>query len=101
LYQHQPLTLYPQAYDFGTIAYNVVLSPDQPAQPTLLGLYDPEAPWKPTVTLSSTSARQPTELTVHLGIDGGSELVNLSGAQWTYLHGWVTGYYDYAHCVNC
>ncbi|MBV9822581.1 MAG: hypothetical protein JO144_10110 [Actinobacteria bacterium] len=101
LYQHQPLSLYPQAYDFGTIAYNVVLSPDQPAQPTLLGLYDPERPWTPTVTLSSTPLRQPTELTVHLGSNGGSELVNLSGAQRTYLHGWVTGYYDQAHCVNC
>lgn len=99
LYQHQPLTVYPGSLsDAGTLAYNVVLSPDQPGQPILLGLYDPQSPWSRTVTLSSTPARQPTELIIRAGING-SELVNLSSAQWTYLHGYVTGYYWYNHCV--
>jgi hypothetical protein len=101
LYQHRPLDVAPSFPDFGTMAYNVVLSPDQPGQPTLLGLYDPESPWTPTVTLSSTPARQPTELTVHANIDNTTMLVNLSSAQWTYLHGYMTGYYWYSHCVFC
>jgi hypothetical protein len=101
LYQHRPLTVYPHLPTFETLAYNIVLSPDRPGQPTLLGLYSPERPWSPTVTLSSTPARQPTELTVYTGASGEATLVNLSSATWTYLHGYLTGYYWYMHCVAC
>ncbi|HEV2887109.1 MAG TPA: hypothetical protein VGX49_09390, partial [Jatrophihabitans sp.] len=98
---HQPLALGMPFYDFGTLAYTIVLSADQPSQPTLLGLYDSGSPWTPTVTVSSTAARQPTELIVHEGIEGGPTLVNLSNVQTTYLHGYMTGYYWYLHCVFC
>lgn len=101
LYQQQPLTLYTGVTDDPTLAYNIVLSPDQPGQPTLLGLYNPQSPWNRTVTLSSTPARQPTELTVNLRIEDKAELVNLSGAQETYLHGYVTGYYWFFPCAYC
>lgn len=99
LYRHQPLPLYPGTGDFTVIASSIVLSPDQPGQPTLLGLYDSGSPWNPTVTLSSTPARQPSELIVHETIGGWVTLVNLSSAEWTNLHGYVTGYYWYNHCV--
>ncbi|HEV2888335.1 MAG TPA: hypothetical protein VGX49_15595 [Jatrophihabitans sp.] len=98
LYQHQPLSLLGMR-DFGDIAYNVVISPDQPGQPSLLGLYDSGSAWTPTVTLSSTPARQPTELIVNANIGGSVTLVNLSSSKWTYLHGYVTGTYYYNHCV--
>ena len=99
LYQHQPLPLYPGTADFTWMARTIVLSPDQPSQPTLLGLYDSGSPWNPTVTLSSTPARQPSELTLSENIGGWGTLVNLSSAEWTNLHGYVTGYYWYNHCV--
>jgi len=99
LSQHQPLALYPPGYDFGDVAYNIVISPDQPDQPTLLGLYDSGSAWTPTVTLSSTPARQPTELVVNVNLKGYPTLVNLSGARTTYLHGYLTGIYWYNHCV--
>ncbi|HST49475.1 hypothetical protein [Jatrophihabitans sp.] len=98
---HRPLSPRMPFYDFGTLAYTVVLSPDQPSQPTLLGLYDVGSPWTPTVTLSSTAARQPSESTVHESFEGAPTLVNLSTAQTTYLHGYLTGYYWYLHCVSC
>ncbi|MDQ1742806.1 MAG: hypothetical protein QOE23_1145, partial [Pseudonocardiales bacterium] len=98
---HQPLPLFPGVGDFTEMAYTVVVSPDQPSQPTLLGLYDSGSPWKPTVTLSSTAARQPTELIVHASLDGWITLVNLSSAPATYLHAYLTGYYWYNHCVAC
>ena len=101
LYQHRPLIAYPDVPTFETLAYNIVISPDRPAQPTLLGLYNAERPWSPTVTLSSTPARQPTELTVYTGVGAGATLVNFSSATWTYLHGYLTGYYSYYHCVAC
>ncbi len=101
LSQHLPLALYAPGYDFGDLAYNIVLSPDQPSQPTLLGLYDSGSAWTPTVTLSSTPARQPTELVVNENVAGPPMLVNLSSAQATYLHGYMTGMYWYNHCVAC
>jgi hypothetical protein len=102
LYQHRPLSWPPNHVgDLGNLAYNVVLSPDQPGQPTLLGLYYSGSPWTPTVTLSSTPARQPTELIVRASAEGFPTLVNLSGAQWTYLHGYLTGFYGYNYCVSC
>ncbi len=101
LYQHRPLTAYPDLPAFETLAYNIVISNDRPAQPALLGLYNAERPWNATVTLSSTPARQPTELTVYTGVYGSATLVNLSSATWTYLHGYLTGYYWYMHCVSC
>ncbi len=101
LNQHQPLALYPPDFGDGTVAYNIVISPDQPGQPTLLGLYDSGSGWNPTVTLSSTPARQPTELIVHQNVEGYPTLVNLSSAQTTYLHAYVTGYYWYGTCVYC
>jgi hypothetical protein len=101
LYQHRPLSVYSRVPTFETLAYNVVISNDRPAQPALLGLYNAEVPWTPTVTLSSTPARQPTELTVYSGAEASATLVNLSSATWTYLHGYLTGYYWYYHCVAC
>ncbi len=101
LYQRQPLPLFPGVGDFGNLAYNIVVSPDQPGLPTLLGLYDADSPWTPTVTLSSTPARQPTELTVRAGFEHGPALVNLAGATWPYAHAYLTGYYWYNHCVAC
>ncbi|HEX8079895.1 MAG TPA: hypothetical protein VF557_06765 [Jatrophihabitans sp.] len=101
LFQQQPLPLYLGVTDELTLAYNIVLSPDQPGQPTLLGLYNPHSPWSRTVTLSSTPARQPTELTINKRVEDTVELVNLSGAQETYLHGYVTGYYWFLTCVYC
>ena len=50
------------------------------------------------MALSSTPGRQPTKLLVHTNVIAEATLVNLSGATWTYLHGWVTGYYWHPFC---
>jgi hypothetical protein len=77
-------------------AYNIVMSSDRPAQPTLLGLYQGELPWNGSATVSSSATRQPSELTVPAGLTDYSESVvlrNLYDAPQTWLHAWVTGYY--------
>jgi hypothetical protein len=98
LYQHRPFTVHPPAALFQTLAYNIVLSDDRPEQPALLGMYDPESPWSGSVSVSSTPAGQTTELAVHAGVDISVTLVNLTTATWTYLHGYMTGFYYQRHC---
>jgi len=103
LYQHRPLDADPPGISaYWALAYNMVLTNDRPGQPALLGAYDPDYAWHPTVTVSSTPAGQTTELAIPPGLNQSTlTLENLTGAQWTYLHGFVTGYYWYFHCANC
>jgi hypothetical protein len=101
LYQHGPLDLSPPSDWPGTLAYNIVLTNDRPGQPALLGMYDSDYPWKSTVTVSSTPAGQTTELAVNAFWENKLTLVNLTSAQWTYLHGYMTGFYEEFHCANC
>ncbi|HTZ44917.1 MAG TPA: hypothetical protein VMB79_13725 [Jatrophihabitans sp.] len=101
LYQHRPVTEYPPVPAFETLAYNLVLSDDRPGEPAMLGMYDPESPWNGSVTVSSTPAGQTTELAVHAGTEDSVSLANLTAAQWTLLHGYLTGYYWMFHCVAC
>jgi hypothetical protein len=76
-------------------AYNLVVSSDRPAQPTLLGLYQRRLPWNGSPTVSSSATRQPSELTVQAGLTDSESVVlrNLYDAPQTWLHAWVTGYY--------
>ncbi|MBV9822582.1 MAG: hypothetical protein JO144_10115 [Actinobacteria bacterium] len=77
-------------------AYNIVVSSDRPAQPTLLGLYQAALPWNGSPTVSSSASRQPSELTVQAGLTDYVDYVvlrNLYDAPQTLLHAWVTGYY--------
>ncbi|HEY0166720.1 MAG TPA: hypothetical protein VGB75_06725 [Jatrophihabitans sp.] len=74
-------------------AYNIVVSTDRPGQPSLLGLYNADAPWSGSATVSSSPALQPSELTVAAGAHGTIALRNLYDAPETWLHAYVTGYY--------
>ncbi|MFL6161061.1 MAG: hypothetical protein ACJ74U_02415 [Jatrophihabitantaceae bacterium] len=103
LYQHQPLNvgLGVAGDGYSALAYNLILTNDRPGQPALLGAYDPEYPWNRTVTVSTTPAGQTTERAIPAGPEDTLTLVNLTSAQWTYLHGYTTGYYWYFHCTFC
>lgn len=74
-------------------AYNIVVSTDRPGQPALLGLYDADAPWSGSATVSSSPALQPSELTVPAGATDTVAVRNLFDAPQTWLHAWLTGYY--------
>lgn len=56
-----PLTVHPGISGYWALAYNMILTNDRPGQPALLAAYDPEYPWNPTVTMSTTPAGQTTE----------------------------------------
>ncbi|MFL6163099.1 MAG: hypothetical protein ACJ74U_12820 [Jatrophihabitantaceae bacterium] len=102
LYQHQPLIVNPGFFGYWTLAYNVILTNDRPGQPAQLGAYAPDYPWHRTVTVSTTPAGQTTERVIGAGSEQVLTLVNLTSAQSTYLHGYVTGYYWYFYCThNC
>lgn len=105
LYQHQPLSVDAGEASnvYWSLAYNIILTDDRPWQPALLGAYNSPDRSTSTVTMSSTPAGQTTELTFLTSVypEGNLTLVNRTSATWTYLHGYVTGYYSYYHCVNC
>jgi hypothetical protein len=105
LHQHQPLSVnpgYPSSV-YWSLAYNMILTNDRPGQPALLGAYNSPDSSKSTVTVSSTPAGQTTELTFPTSVypEDNLTLVNRTSAQWTYLHGYTTGYYWYFHCTFC
>jgi hypothetical protein len=83
----------PAAPSSQVTAYNIVLSTDRPGQPTLLGLYDADAPWSGSATVSSSPWLQPSELTVAAGATDTIAVRNLFDAPETWLHSWLTGYY--------
>ncbi|HEU5269702.1 MAG TPA: hypothetical protein VFU36_07245 [Jatrophihabitans sp.] len=105
LYQHQPLSVDAGEASnvYWSLAYNMILTDDRPWQPALLGAYNSPDRSTSTVTMSSTPAGQTTELTVPTSVypEGNLTLVNRTSATWTYLHGYVTGYYWYYHCAFC
>jgi hypothetical protein len=102
LYQHQPLIVNPGFFGYWILAYNVILTNDRPGQPAQLGVYNPAYPWHRTVTVSTTPAGQTTERVIGASSEQVLTLVNLTSAQSTYLHGYVTGYYWYFYCTyNC
>jgi hypothetical protein len=75
------------------LAYNLVVSSDQPGQPAALALYNPQSPWNGSPTDFSSPALQPTELSVHANPDNTVVLRNLYDAPLTEVHVWLTGYY--------
>jgi hypothetical protein len=87
------LPVSPAAPSSQVTAYNIVVSTDRPGQPALLGLYDADAPWRGSATVSSSPALEPSELTVPAGVNDTVAVRNLFDAPQTWLHAWLTGYY--------